>query len=70
MTNRLQSMTGTVASVETRGFARPEKESPSNFDYHWNHNGESHYLVGEAMGHAMVKLLRQTESSSCLGHAR
>ena len=50
---------GTVASVETRGFSRPVKESPSNFDYHWNHNGESHYLVGEAMGQAMVKLLNQ-----------
>jgi|GEM_PF-699205 len=50
---------GTVASVETRGFARPAKESPSDFDYHWNHNGESHYLVGEAMGQAMVKLLEQ-----------
>lgn len=48
---------GTVASVETRGCARPAIESPSNFDYHWNHNGESHYLVGEAMGRAMVDLL-------------
>ncbi len=49
---------GTVASVETRGSSRPVKESASNFDYHWNHNGESHYLVGEAMGQAMVKLLK------------
>jgi alpha-galactosidase len=48
---------GTVASVETRGFARTAKDSPSDFDYHWNHNGESHYLVGEAMGQAMVKLI-------------
>jgi alpha-galactosidase len=50
---------GTVASVETRDFARPAEQSPSNFGYHWNHNGESHLLVGEAMGQAMVKLLRK-----------
>lgn len=49
---------GTVASVETRGFARPVAQSPSDFGYHWNHNGESHYLVGEAMGQAMVNLLK------------
>jgi alpha-galactosidase len=50
---------GTVASVETRDFARPVEQSPSNFGYHWNHNGESHFLVGEAMGKAMLKLLRK-----------
>jgi hypothetical protein len=50
---------GTVASVETRDFARPAEQSPSNFGYHWNHNGESHFLVGEAMGKAMLKLLRK-----------
>jgi alpha-galactosidase len=49
---------GIVASVETRGFARPAKESPSDFDYHWNHNRESHYLIGEAMGKAMLELLK------------
>jgi hypothetical protein len=49
---------GTVASVESRGFARPVEQSPSDFGYHWNHNGESHYLIGEAMGQAMVKLLK------------
>jgi hypothetical protein len=29
-----------------------------HFDYHWNHDGESHYLVGEAMGRAMLDLLK------------
>jgi len=48
---------GSVASVDTRGFYRPKEQSPSHFGYHWNHNAESHYLVGEAMGHAMAKLL-------------
>jgi alpha-galactosidase len=50
---------GAVASVETRGFKRSEKESPSGFGFHWNHSGESHYLVGDAMGKAMVKLLKK-----------
>ncbi len=49
---------GTVASVETRDFKRPTEQSPSHFGFHWNHNGESHFLVGEAMGKAMVKLLQ------------
>ena len=48
---------GTVASVGTRGFARPVEQSPSDFDYHWNHNVGSHYLIGEAMERAMVELL-------------
>jgi alpha-galactosidase len=46
-----------VASVGTRGFARTVEQSPSSFDYHWNLNGESHYVIGEAMGQAMVKLI-------------
>jgi len=48
---------GNVASVETRGFKRATEQSPSGFGYHWNHSGESHFLVGDAMGKAMVKLL-------------
>jgi hypothetical protein len=31
--------------------------SPSNFGYHWNHNGESQFLNGTAMGQKMVDLL-------------
>ncbi len=49
---------GTVASVGTRGSARSVGQSPSSFDYHSNHNGESHYLIGEAMGKAMLELLK------------
>lgn len=45
---------GNVISVETRDFFRPY---PSRHNYHWNNNGETLYLVGEAMGKAMVKLL-------------
>jgi len=48
---------GTVAAVETRGMWRPKEVSPSGQGYHWNHNAETHYLIGEAMGRAMLKLL-------------
>ena len=48
---------GTVRAVETRPFKRSDEESPSGFGYHWNHNAESHFLVGDAMGKAMVELL-------------
>jgi alpha-galactosidase len=45
---------GNVTCVETRDFFRPY---PSRHNYHWNFNGETQYLIGEAMGKAMVELL-------------
>lgn len=48
---------GTVAFVGTKSFWRPQEQSPSGQGYHWNSNAETYYLVGEAMGHAMRKLL-------------
>ena len=50
---------GTIRSVETRPFKRSEEQSPSGFGYHWNHNAESHFLVGDAMGRAMIDLLKR-----------
>ena len=50
---------GTVISVETRDFKRSTEQSPSHFGYHWNHNGETHFLIGQAMGEAMVTLLKK-----------
>jgi hypothetical protein len=35
----------------------PPGDHGAHFGYHWNHNGEIHFLVGEAMGKAMVTLL-------------
>lgn len=49
---------GTVISIDTRPFSVPDERAPSNFGYHWNHSGESHYLVGDSMGQAMIKLLK------------
>ncbi|MBI1375360.1 MAG: sialate O-acetylesterase [Phycisphaera sp.] len=47
---------GTVAGVETRDFARTKEQSPSSQEFHWNRNWESQYLIGKAMGEAMVGL--------------
>lgn len=48
---------GNVAFVGTRAFWRPEDQSPSKQGYHWNSNAETYYLIGEAMGEAMKRLL-------------
>ena len=48
---------GNVMYVETRDFFREAKDSPNRFGFHWNANAETHYLIGEAMGKAMVEML-------------
>jgi len=46
-----------VHCVVTGSFARTVEESPSKQGYHWNSNAETYYLVGEAMGKAMMELV-------------
>jgi len=48
---------GNVAFVGTRAFWRPPELSPSRQGYHWNSNAETYYLIGEAMGQAMKRLM-------------
>jgi alpha-galactosidase len=48
---------GNVAFVGTRDFYRPAEDSPSRQAYHWNSNAETYYLIGDAMGKAMLRLL-------------
>lgn len=48
---------GNVKTTDTRPFWRDASVSPSNFGFHWNHNGESQYLNGKAMGTQMVEML-------------
>ncbi len=48
---------GNIAFVGTRDFWRPAEQSPSGQGYHWNANAETYYLIGEAMGEAMKRLL-------------
>jgi len=48
---------GNVGVQDTWDYWRDADVSPSNFDYHWNHNGESHFLIGDAMGYGMIDIL-------------
>jgi alpha-galactosidase len=52
---------GTVAFVPTRSFWRDETDSPSDQGYHWNSNAETYYLIGEAMGRAMLELVMKDQ---------
>jgi alpha-galactosidase len=45
-----------VAFVGTKSFWRDPQDSPSGQGYHWNNSAETYYLIGEAMGHAMLEL--------------
>lgn len=47
---------GNVAFVGTKTFWRDKAISPSDQGYHWNSNAETYYLIGEAMGAAMLGL--------------
>lgn len=48
---------GTVAFVETRGFVRAAEDSPNpGHGHHEFGNAETYFLVGDALGKAMVKL--------------
>jgi len=46
-----------VTCVQTRDFFRPAAESPTGASYHWNSNAETYFLIGDAMGKAMIYLL-------------
>jgi alpha-galactosidase len=47
---------GNVAFVPTQSFWRDADKSPSGQGYHWNTNAETYYLIGDAMGKAMLAL--------------
>ena len=50
---------GTVTFVETRAFLRKKEDSPNvGHGHHWFGNAESYFLIGDAFGKAMEKLLR------------
>ena len=48
---------GTVKTVDARPFWRAVGVSPANQGFHWNQNGETYYLLGDAMGTNMVEML-------------
>lgn len=56
--SQLPEFKGNVATAETRDFWRPRETHGGNgTEEHWNANGESYWLIGEAMAGEMLKLL-------------
>ena len=56
-----------ASTVDTRPFWREAADSPRNQGYHWNQNGETMYLIGEAMGQEMVALVPEPSSLALFG---
>ena len=51
---------GTVRFVKTTQFARPADQSPNvGHGHHWFGNAESYFLIGDALGHAMLELVER-----------
>ena len=50
---------GNVKAVDVRSFWREADVSPVNQGYHYNHNAETYYEVGNALGRAMADLLQK-----------
>jgi Carbohydrate esterase, sialic acid-specific acetylesterase len=48
-----------VLSFDTRVFWQEPEKSPSTQGHHWNHSGESYFLIGKVMADHMLKLLKQ-----------
>jgi len=48
---------GNVFAADTREFWRESSVSPRDQGFHWNQNGETYYLIGEAMGKGMKTLI-------------
>jgi len=55
-TGKYQEFKGNVKTIEARSFWRNIGESPKDQDYHYHHNAETYFLVGDALGRAMVEL--------------
>lgn len=55
--DRHPDLADNVITTDIRDFWRSKEQSPSNQGYHYNRNAETYYLVGDALGRDMVKLL-------------
>ena len=58
---------GNVAFVGTKAFWRDKEVSPTGQAFHWNTNAETYYLIGEAMGKAMIQLCAPGAKSNDAG---
>eukprot|EP00937_MAST-01D_sp_MAST-1D-sp2_P007792 g7792.t1 len=55
---RHPELKGHVQAEETRDFWRDPHFSPSAQAYHWGHNAESYWLIGQAMGTGMLAAMQ------------
>jgi alpha-galactosidase len=56
---RMKAFHRNVKTAETRDFWRPREEHGGRgTETHWMANGESYWLIGEAMGQAMLELIK------------
>ena len=54
-----EELGGKTLFVKTTQFHRPKEESPNvGHGHHWFGNAESYFLIGDALGKAMVDLTR------------
>lgn len=54
---KFPQLKGNVTSTDTRPFWREGNVSPMNQGYHWNHNAETYYEIGEALANGLKKLI-------------
>lgn len=45
-----------VRAIDTRPFWREESVSPSGQDFHWHHNAETYFLIGDSMARKVLEL--------------
>ncbi|MFU8892465.1 MAG: sialate O-acetylesterase [Luteolibacter sp.] len=58
-TGKYPEFKGNVKSVDTRDYFPTAEESPRDQGYHYHQNAGAYMQIGEAMGKAMVELLKQ-----------
>jgi len=57
-TGKYPEFAGNVRAVDARPYWRDKSVSPSGAGYHYNHNAETYLEVGNALGWAMVELMK------------
>ena len=53
---------GSCSFVEAHAFARPKEDSPNvGHGHHWFGNAESYFLIGDALGRALVGIVQASD---------
>jgi hypothetical protein len=69
--NRHPELEGHVIAMETRGFWRDPQYSPNaRQGYHFWHNAETYFLIGQAMASGMLKMMGEPMDNVLPAHLR